>query len=370
VRWPQADFQEVVKARGSGTSGLPQSQWQTDGAFPVIGQGAEFIEGWSDRSDLVIEPGPGIVLYGGHTRRAKFVDMPFVPGPNVKLLKADVSLDPKFLYHYLAQLKIESRGYADHFPEVRRCSIPLPPLAEQRRIAAVLDKADAVRAKRREATAKLEQLLQSVFVEMFGDPAGNSKGWPIASLAEVVNKGTIVTYGIVQAGEEFPGGVPYIRTGDIVDGQIVESDLRHTDPAIAEKFSRSRVDAGDIVMSIRATVGTTAVVPDSLAGANLTQGTARIAVGEVVDRHFALHHIRSLGTQRWIERQVKGATFREITLARLRELPVLLPPRGLQDRFAQICHQINKGGALAAAALSGTEVLFASLQHRAFAGTL
>src|SRR5208283_2432317 len=139
--------------------------------------------------------------------------------------------------------------------------------------------------------------------------------WPEAALQEVVKAGTIITYGIVQAGEEFSGGVPYIRTGDIVDGEIVRDGLRHTDPTLADRFTRSRVQPGEIVMSIRATVGTTALVPLDLDGANLTQGTARIAPGEHVDGFYLLHLLRAPGTQHWISRQIKGATFREITLA-------------------------------------------------------
>ena len=158
---------------------------------------------------------------------------------------------------------------------------------------------------------------------MFGDPVANPNVWDIRQLREVVREGTIVTYGIVQAGEEFPGCVPYIRTGDIVDGVIKQNGLRHTDPEIAAKFGRSRVEAGDIVISIRATVGTTALVPPELEGANLTQGTAKITAGKSIDRIYLLHFPRTAGTQNWISRHVKGATFREITLTRLRELPVL-----------------------------------------------
>jgi type I restriction enzyme S subunit len=254
--------------------------------------------------------------------------------------------------------------------KLKDVKIPLPPLFEQRRIALVLDNADALRAKRREAIAKLDQLLQSAFLDMFGDPITNPKGWPKKPLADVVNERTIVTYGIVQAGEEFPGGIPYVRTGDIVDGRISEAGLRRTSSAIASKFSRSRVDAGDIVMSIRATVGTTALVPDTLAGANLTQGTARIAVGDKVDRDFALHHLRSNGTQRWIQGQVKGATFREITLGRLRELPMMVPPKVLQDQFGQICRRIYREGNMLNSSLADMETLFSSLQQQAFAGVL
>ena len=88
--------------------------------------------------------------------------------------------------------------------------IPLPPIAEQKRIAAILDKAEELRSLRRKALAELDAIVQSIFLEMFGDPIGNSKNWIVDELQNVVKQGTLVTYGIVQAGEEFSGGVPYI----------------------------------------------------------------------------------------------------------------------------------------------------------------
>lgn len=251
-----------------------------------------------------------------------------------------------------------------------RITIPLPSVAEQRRIAEILDKADALRAKRRDALAQFDTLIQSIFLEMFGDPGANPMAWPTSQLQEVVKSGTVVTYGIVQAGDEFPFGVPYVRTGDIVNGEIATEGLRHTDPVLAAKFARSRVQAGEIVMSIRATVGTTALVPSVLDGANLTQGTARIAPGDRVESLYLLHLLRASGTQHWISLQIKGATFREITLTRLRELPVMVPPVDLQRRFAGRLETVEGLKSLQRDSISKLNALFASLQHRAFQGEL
>ncbi len=284
-------------------------------------------------------------------------------------------LEPKFLYWWLKahRRQLEAMGNGATFKEVSkaavaRVEIPLPPLGEQKRITAILDKADQFRQKRRQAIALLDSLTQSIFLEMFGDAA--SKAWPSVELKDAVRRGTIVTYGIVQAGDEFDGGVPYIRTGDIQGGSIVSTGLRHTRPEIAAKFARSRVDTGDIVMSIRATVGTTALVPPELDGANLTQGTARIAPGKDFTSEYLLHYLRSDPVQNWIQRQVKGATFREITLSRLRELMVVVPPLPLQMEFSDVILKLQRATLRTEGSLSEMESLFASLQHRAFAGQL
>jgi type I restriction enzyme S subunit len=287
------------------------------------------------------------------------------------------AFDSGFLLHCLnhksRELAQQARGVAQaniNGSVLKALQLPLPPLPEQKRVAAILDNADALRAKRRESIEQLDLLIQATFLEMFGDPVTNPMGWNTTDAAAIVKEGTSITYGIVQAGDEFPGGVPYIRTGDIVNGEVAVEQLRRTNPAIAAKFERSRVDAGDIVMSIRATVGTSALVTNGVAGANLTQGTARISPSSQVRSNYLLHYIRTEGCQQWIQQQVKGATFREITLGRLRQMPVLVPPLLLQTRFASIVESIEQQKARLKAHLAELDTLFASLQSRAFNGEL
>lgn len=312
----------------------------------------------------------------GKATRTKELRRPFgFASTEFHVLRASEAVDQSYLFHMIWNSRFREVGSKNmtgsagqkRVPAdfLKRLEIPLPPLDEQRRIAAILDKANALRRNRKRALELQNSLIQSVFSEMFG-----SRKDPVYELREVVKKGTIVTYGIVQAGPEFFDGVPYIRTGDLVDGEINASGLRRTDPAIAARFSRSRVEAGDIVMSIRATVGTTAVVPTELEGANLTQGTARISPGEYVSLDYLLEFFRTESTQLWIAAQVKGATFLEITLGRLRELPVVVPPKELQDQFSRIVQKIRRGRDAGVRQAHSTDHLFSSLQHRAFSGQL
>lgn len=286
-------------------------------------------------------------------------------------------LDKRFLYHWLKflqpKLLADGQGIAQKnlsAAYVRDMGIPLPPLDEQQRIAAILDQTDALRSKRREALRRTSDLKLALFESMFGTAIQTANDWPVRALSDVVRAGTIVTYGMVQAGEEIEGGVPYIRTGDIFDGEILTHQLRRADPAVAAKFDRARVETGDIVMSIRATVGTTAMVPSEIDGANLTQGTAKIAPGASVDGIFLLEFLRSAPAQQWIMKQVKGATFREITLGRLREMPVLTPPLEHQKEFSLRVSELMAAASFQLEHLAHLDALFASLQHRAFRGQL
>lgn len=292
---------------------------------------------------------------------------------------ARAALEPSYVFHWVRSPTFVSRMVAQatgaSYPAVSDrivldSEIPLPPLHEQHRIAAILDKADALRTKRREALAQLDRLAQSTFVEMFGNPDEHIRAGATKLLSEVVAPERSVTYGIVQAGPEVPDGVPYIKTGDIRNGRILEERLSRTSPAIAADYSRSAVSTGDIVISIRATVGTTAVVPPSLDGANLTQGTARISPGDSVRTAYLLSYLRTEAVQRWIQTQVKGATFREITLGRLRELPVHVPKLPQQDKFVGCMNALVALESRNTASLVELDALFASLQQRAFRGAL
>jgi type I restriction enzyme S subunit len=282
------------------------------------------------------------------------------------------SADVRWLYWALQSLGLPLMNKSAAVPglnreDAYRLSLPLPPLPEQRRIAAILDQADQLRVMQKRALAQVELVPDALFERVFGEEAHQVQLRPLGVL---VAAGTSVTYGIVQAGPETPGGVPYIRTGDLVDGHIRAEGLRHTTREIAQRFPRSTVNAGEIVMSIRATVGTTALVPIELHGANLTQGTARIAPGPDLDAIYLLGYLRTLQAQSWIAAQVKGATFREITLGRLREMPVPVPPLDLQRRFVAAFESTEIARSLQARHLAKLDELFASLQYRAFRGVL
>lgn len=158
-------------------------------------------------------------------------------------------------------------------------------------------------------------------------------GWRSIPLSEVAAEK--IVYGIVQAGPHDPDGVPYLKSSDI--GGLIDIDgLQRTSPAIHTKFRRSRVVPGDIVISLRGNTGVTSVVPPTLPEANLTQGTARVAVTEEHSSTFIRQQIASSSTQRLIQAATKGSTFVEITLDDLRQVEILCPPLPEQRRIADI----------------------------------
>lgn len=156
------------------------------------------------------------------------------------------------------------------------------------------------------------------------------KGWQSVPLAAIAK--SKIVYGIVQAGPHDPTGVPYLKSSDI-GGQIDCSSLQRTAPEIHQRFGRSTVVPGDIVISLRGNIGDTSIVPDELVEANLTQGTARISVAEDFDRDFIFFQLASVDVQRRIHSVTKGSTFVEITLEDLRKIEVPVPQCRRQQRY-------------------------------------
>ncbi|RBP85446.1 type I restriction enzyme S subunit [Rhodobacter sp. 140A] len=159
--------------------------------------------------------------------------------------------------------------------------------------------------------------------------------WSILALADVVRADKPIVYGIVQAGPECPGGVPYIKSTD-VRGKIDPSSLSRTSREIADRYRRSVVRPGDIVFSLRGNIGELSIVPPELDEANLTQGTARISVNGRALNEYVAFALREPSLQRKISRLGKGSTFQEISLEALRKIEISLPPLPEQRKIAEI----------------------------------
>ena len=238
-----------------------------------------------------------------------------------------------------------------------RLPLAVPKIEEQITIEVVLDTVDAAISKTEAVIAKLKQVRAGLLHDLLtrgldengqlrdpiahpeqfqGSPLGRiPREWEVRPLERCVS--SEITYGIVQAGPHIDEGVPYIRTGDMGNDRLVVDQMLRTSPEIAAQYRRSRVHAGEIVCAIRATVGKVLVVPAELDGANLTQGTARIAPKDEINSTFLLWAIRSDKTQRQIALQIKGTTFSEITLANLRRIDVPIPSqREEQEQIATV----------------------------------
>lgn len=291
----------------------------------------------------------------------------FVPGPK---------LDASFLYWWLKchRAQLELLGNGATFKEVskaivERIEIPLPPLDEQKRIAAILDQADELRRKRQRAIDRLDQLGQAVFHEMFGDPMLNPNGYPCRELQDLIDPQRPITYGILKPGPDTSGGVPYVRVVDIKNDRVLVDKLKRTTLDIARSYRRSTLKQGDLLISIRGHVGRMAIAPKECEGANITQDTARLSIVGA-DPIFVKYLLSSPSVSYWMDQRIRGIAVRGINLGDLRKAPVILPPTTEQEKFALIIVQIEQQSLAARSQASCTIDLLASLQHRAFQGEL
>lgn len=290
-------------------------------------------------------------------------------------------LDARYLFHYLRQKSIRIAGEkkmtgsggqrrvpAQYLAELK---ISVPPLPEQKRIAAILDQAESLRAKRRAALVQLDALAQAIFIEMFGDPVSNPNAYAITELADLIVPERPLTYGILMPGDNQDEGVPYVRVVDMKAGGVDVSQVRKTTREISEAYKRSLLDAGDLLLSIRGHVGRLAIVPDALSGANITQDTARLSVDRKrANPIFVLEQLRSRAIQGWMQKHVKGVAVKGINLGDVRRIPMVMPPAALQREFELRVKAIEVLQEKGRQSRMEADALFSSLQHRAFRGEL
>lgn len=248
--------------------------------------------------------------------------------------------------------------------------IPIPSLLEQRRIAAILDQADALRAKRHEALNQLDKLTLSIFIEMFGDPAINPKKWGTSPLAELIVKGDSINYGVVQPGDDIEDGVPLIRVGDLVKRRLSPADLKRISAHIEKDYKRSRLYGDEILVSCVGSIGTVALATPSMKGFNIARAVARIRLSERANRIFIAAHLRTKSVQHYFNKELRTVSQPTLNIKQLSETKVLCPPIAMQTEFADRCLKISEMESFLENSRTKLDNLFASLQYSAFRGEL
>ena len=295
------------------------------------------------------------------------------------LLPDSAKLDAGYLVHFL-------RTKEDHFSRYARGAtikgitrqvvadlvIPLPPLEEQRRIAAILDQAETLRTQRRTALALLDSLTQSLFLDMFGDMRTEPDRWPKVPFEAIVKDSRI---GLVRGSQELDDShpYPYLRMNAITrDGELkLEGALRAT--ATTEELETYCLRDGDFLFNTRNSrelVGKTALFRGNelyLFNNNLL----RVRFVETAHPEYVVAAFKTQYVQNELELRKSGTTnVFAVYYKDLRTLPIPLPPLPLQQTFATRIASIEALKATHRRALAALDALFASLQQRAFAGAL
>jgi type I restriction enzyme S subunit len=279
-------------------------------------------------------------------------------------------VEPRFLYRWFSSGRIQTtlRSFGQQTTNISnlntdRClklPLPLPPLAEQRRIAEVLDRAEALRAKRRAALAQLDSLTQSLFLDLFGDPRPNEKSWPLRSLKEL---GKVKTGGTPPSAKPgmFGGPIPFVTPGDLESEQPVKRSVTEAGAVEAET-----VRAGaTLVCCIGATIGKMGKATQHSA---FNQQINAVEWANGVDDNYGLGVLRFFKPQ--IATWGASTTLPILKKSSFEKIEIPVPPLPLQREFARRVTAVEKLKTAQRASQAELDALFAALQHRAFRGEL
>ena len=299
--------------------------------------------------------------------------VPVATNQGFKSLVPDPSrMEAKFLYWWLRcnRQRIEAMGNGATFKEISKkitasISVSLPSLEEQKRIASILDTADELRTKRQQAIDQLDTLTQAIFHDMFGAERSALDVWPNVTLGDLTAATRPICYGVLKPGPFCEGGVPLVRIKDLVDGEI-GAELHLISPQLDDEFRRSRLQGGEVLLSIQGTIGRVALCPPELAGANISRTIALIAPDDRVHRRYLAEWLRSLRGRF----ETSDSTRDSLNIGTIRKMMVPAPPPSLQQEFVEGVASLEETRAVHCRALSQLDTLSASLQQRAFRGDL
>ncbi len=285
-------------------------------------------------------------------------------------------LHDKYLFYWVQSRsfveEMISKATGANYPAVsdriiKESQIPLPPLPEQKRIAAILDKADAIRGKRQQAIQLADDFLRAVFLDMFGDPVTNPKGWGTLSLGSLVKKP--ITYGILKPEEYVENGIPMLRIQDLKGGVIDEDDSFHlVTERLSSQYKRTILEGGEIVISLVGTVGLVATVPSSLSGANVHRNLGVISLRDSELSEYLCSLMQLPDFMVILDRITKGGVHRLLNLADLKEVGIPIPDIGLVRNFTKLKGSVRSMCVLSK--LFSDELMFESLSQKAFSGQL
>lgn len=286
--------------------------------------------------------------------------------------------DPDYLRHVLvgnpfhAQFMSTVSGVGGSLLRARsgyvaKIKIPLPPGPEQRRIADLLDRADALRAKRRAVLAQFDALTQSIFLEMFGGPETLFQRWPIQKLGELLDFLTSGSRGWAEYYAE--SGELFLRIQNVGRDELLLDDIAYVKAPNTVEAKRTRARGGDVLLSITADLGRTAVVPEGLGPAYINQHLAILRTTALVPR-FLSSYLASQTGQRQVFGRNRHGVKAGLNFDDIRSLAVPVPPLQTQTDFARRIAAVEKLKSSHRGSLAQLDALFASLQHRAFRGEL
>ncbi|HLC76158.1 MAG TPA: restriction endonuclease subunit S [Candidatus Peribacterales bacterium] len=315
----------------------------------------------------------------GNVGRVGLIQRDFLPAAlNQRVACIRVSserLDKQFLFHFLNRREFEedcirsAKGVAQKNMStvwLEKYEIPLPPLPTQRKIVEILDAADALRKKRREADEKMKGLIPALFVKMFGDPATNPMGWEMKELQELGEVFSGATPSTKEK-EYWDGGINWVTPAELSDDSFIinESQRKITQKGY-ESCSAKIFPSGTVLLSCRAPIGKVAIAGTEMC---TNQGFKSLNPnGNEMHSHYLFWWLKQQNS--YLQTLGAGATFKEISGARFKKIKIPAPNIQLQREFASFVDNLSRTHNTASVQSKNISQLFDVLLHKAFRGEL
>ncbi|MFA5266470.1 MAG: restriction endonuclease subunit S [Methanoregula sp.] len=296
-------------------------------------------------------------------------------------IRDNSKIDPIFLYHlmrttfFLNELSAKLSGSDQPYinpTEMVKITIPLPPLLVQHQIVALLEEAEAVKRQRQEADALTGALLQSVFLEMFGNPETNEKGWETVSIGDIADH--VSSGSTPRGGSDVydTSGIMFIRSQNIRMNRLVDEDIAYISEEIHQSMKRSQLIDGDVLFNITgASIGRVAWFTGGDHSANVNQHVCIIRTDKnKILPEFLSYQLSLPSYQNNIMANQSGATRQAFNYSQIKNFDIFMPPIALQQQFAHIVERVERLRDQQVASGKEIEGLCEGLMAMSFAGEL
>ena len=355
-------FEDVTKQGRK----IHTSDYHETGVHPIIDQGQSAIAGYTDETDGLFTDVPAII-FGDHTRVLKYVDTPcFLGADGVKLLKAKIA-NPnyKYLYYVLSNANIPNTGYNRHFKWWKEVDIPLLDADEQQKIVDTLDKISKLIALRKKQIAKLDQLVKSRFIELFGDVIHNSKAWQMRLFADIASS----RLGKMLDAKQQTGkcSYPYLANFNV---QWFRFNIENLNQMDFDEDDRAEFELkdGDLLVCEGGEIGRCAVWHNEIQPCFFQKALHRVRCNRQIIQPDYLAWWFKYNCDHDGFAAIAGAkaTIAHLPGVKLKQLQVAVPPIELQQQFAAFVEQTNKSKLTIQQSLDKLELLKKSLMQEYF----
>jgi type I restriction enzyme S subunit len=336
-------FEKIIIDKTSGNKKFKQSEYLPIGKLAIIDQGQKMIAGYTNDISSQAKVNLPCILFGDHTRIFKYVDFPFALGADgVKILETSKFLHTLYAYFFLKQVKLSGKeGYNRNYKYLKEIKIPLPDFKTQQKIAGILEQVDVARQKRKQANLLTEQFLQSTFLEMFGDPARNEKGWEVKVLDDVCKKITDGTHFSPPNSES--GEYRYITAKNIKKYGFDFKNLSFIDEKHhKEIYTRCNVEFGDVLYIKDGVTTGIAMVNTLKEEFSLLSSVALFKLNSKIDPQYLSSYLNNSTVYTAIRGSMGGAAITRLTIQKIRRIRILLPPLPLQQKYASLVKRVEQ----------------------------